>query len=139
MGQLRGRIAVSGLDEPLLHALADVGAPDLRAHLRRALEEPGDAADAALELIGDDAGYVTEVAALFAKAEVDRGPWYLLGQCAGYLVRQGHRVPEIIGRLATSGRGDIGLIAVLALEHAPDLALALVRRALRSRGSDIVA
>ena len=36
VGQLRGRVAVSGLDEPLLHALADVGARDLRAHLRRA-------------------------------------------------------------------------------------------------------
>jgi hypothetical protein len=135
--QVRGRIAVSGLDEPLLHALADAGASDLPAYLRQALEHPGDATVAALELIGDDPGYLPEVASLFAKVEADDSCGDLLDPCAGYLVRQGHRVPEIIGRLATSNRGDIGLTAVLALEYTPDLALALVRRALRSKSSHV--
>jgi hypothetical protein len=132
LGQLRDRIAVSGLDKPVLYALADVGAPDLRVHLRRALKKPGDATEAALDLIGDDAGYVAEAVALFAKLEVDRSPSYCLHPCAGYLLRQGHQVAEIIDRLAASGRSDPGLTAVLALEYAPDRAPALVRRALRS-------
>jgi hypothetical protein len=132
---LRRLAARSGPSGALLHAMIDAGVGDLPAHLRRAIEVPGEATPAALELIGDDPAYVPQVAALFERAGVEAPLSHLRGACAGYLSRVGADAPGVIERLATGPGEDLGLASLLALEHAPGLAIGLVRRALRSRSA----
>ena len=130
--RVRDRIARSGLDEPTLHALRDAAAEDLPAYLHRALERPGDATLAALELVDDDPTYVPDVARLLDQIRADGRAGSLKVSCVGYLAQHGYHPRGLIAWLASPEGGRPGYAAVLALEHAPELAPRLLREALRA-------
>src|SRR5579859_7135817 len=44
-----------------------------------------------------------------------------------FLLRHGHRADEVLALLARAGRIEVGEAVLLALEHAPELALPLIR------------
>src|SRR5207247_4260053 len=47
-----------------------------------------------------------------------------------FLLRHGHGTAEVITSLAKAGRTEVGEAVLLSLEHAPELALPLIRKAL---------
>jgi hypothetical protein len=132
---LRERISSKGLDDESLHALAEAGAADLPDYLREALGRPEAVALAALELIDDDPGYVPLVAELFSRSPEGPLPDLLGGRCALYLARHGHRTRAMLDWLGSPDGRYLGRAVELAIEHAPDMALPLIRRSLRSTTS----
>jgi hypothetical protein len=133
LGRLRRHIAARGPSVEALGGLAAAGAEDLPRHLRRALRRPGDLATFALELIADDAAYLDEAGRLFGlslgRAGSEAG---LDAACvAAYLARHGGDPRPVIAALSERAR-EPAEAALLALEHAPETAPPLLRRALRS-------
>jgi hypothetical protein len=121
-----------------LLALADAGAEDLPAYLVRVLRGAvSGATSSALEIIEqrpDAPTWCPEVYRLLRRLDPSgEAPHpYLLMGCARFLVRHGHQVKQVATVLASVGAYMVGEAALLALEYAPEMALPLFRRALRS-------
>lgn len=118
-----------------LHALADLGATDLDNRVEDALHvQPSGLTSAALEIIErqDDPRWCEPVYALLSRldpaAELPRP--HLWVTSLGFLLRHGHRTEELLAALPKAGGPEVGEAVLLALEHAPGLALPLIRRGL---------
>jgi hypothetical protein len=118
-----------------LQALADLRAPDLDQCLEDALSgPPSGLISAALDVIGqqDDPRWCARVHELFSRVD----PAGQLPQphiwitSLKFLLRHGHRTAEVIAALAKAGRTEVGEAVLLSLEHAPELALPLIRKGL---------
>jgi hypothetical protein len=130
--RLRRHIAARGPCEETLRGLAAAGAEDLPQHLRRALKRRDGLASTGLGLIDGDPAYIAEVSAMFRRAlRNERLRWQAV-ESATYLVRHGDEAREVIARLSEDAR-EPAEAALLALDHAPEMVLPLLRRALRSR------
>ena len=92
---------------------------------------------AALEIIvkQDDAAWCPEVHGLFRRANPDSpAPEpHLWMASLKFLLRHGYRREEVLAALSGAGGYEMGEAVLLALEHAPEVALPLIRRTLRSR------
>jgi hypothetical protein len=126
-------VPFSGADA--LRALADLRAPDLDTRLGDALSgPPSGTVSAALDVIvrRDDPKWCPRLFDLFARVdpagELPRPHIWMTS--LKFLLRHGHRRAEVIAALARAGRTEIGEAALLALEHAPEMALPLVRKGL---------
>lgn len=135
LAAIRRQVDRRGLHRERLHALADAVAEDLPDYVRQALRRPGEATKAALDRVVDLPDYVADVERLVEAILTDEHRWvdHLLVACAEYLARHGRCTRELIETLAGSRVHEFGDAAVLALEHAPDLAPDLLRRALRAK------
>ncbi len=118
-----------------LHALADLHAPDLDECLEDALRgPPSGLISAALDIIGqcDNPRWCVRVYELYSRIN----PAGQLPQphiwitSLKFLLRHGHRTAEMIASLAMAGRTEVGEAVMLSLEHAPELALPLIRKGL---------
>jgi hypothetical protein len=128
------------LDEPYrapdaLQALAELNAPDLDRHLENALRgPPSGETSAALTVIGqqDDPRWCVRVHQLFSRVDpAGQLPEpHIWITALKFLIRHDHRKAEVIAELARAGRTEIGEAILLALEHAPELALPLIRKGL---------
>jgi hypothetical protein len=136
----RMRRAFDRGDEPRLAllALSDLGADDLPLFLTRTLRgEISGATSSALELVEaspDAPAWCPEVFSLFRRLDPNGEaphPW-LWSRCAGFLLRHRHQTETVAAALPLVGSYMVGEIALLAMEHAPEVALKLIRRALRS-------
>lgn len=112
-----------------LFGLADLGAaePSLKSALRSA---PSGLVSAALKIVSqqDDAHWCPNVFALFSRLN-PRGEIplpQLWTMSFKYLLRHGYRREELLNMLPQSG--DLGEAVLLALEHAPQHALPLIRQ-----------
>jgi hypothetical protein len=135
LGSIRTRIAEEGLDDEILHALADAEAGDLPEYVRQALDQKHMISFTAMQLIRDDPSYLPDVARLYSRVSGDPPDDLLAGPCAGYLARHGHRVREMLEWLGSPHGRQAGRAALLAVEHLPEMSLPLLRRALRSTAS----
>jgi hypothetical protein len=120
-----------------LLGLADLGASDRNPSLEQALQgPPSGLTSTALEIIGqrDDAAWCPAVYQLFC--HVDPGGSsplpHLWITSLKFLLRHGHRREEVLAALPRAAGYEMGEGCLLALEHAPELMLPLVRRALLS-------
>jgi hypothetical protein len=118
-----------------LQALADLRAPGLDQCLEVALSgPPSGLISAALEVIGqqDDPRWCARVHELFCRVDpAGQLPQPHIWMTAPkFLLRHGHRTPEVIASLAKAGRTEVGEAVLLSLEHAPELALPLIRKGL---------
>jgi hypothetical protein len=118
-----------------LHALADLRAPDLDQCLEDALSgTPSGLISAALDVIGrqDDPRWCARVHALFSRVDPAGEPPqpHIWITSLKFLLRHGHRSAEVIASLARAGRTAVGEAVLLSLEHAPVLALPLIRKGL---------
>jgi hypothetical protein len=118
-----------------LQALADLKAPDLDGYLETALRGPlSGVISAALGVIGqqDDPRWCDRVHELFCRVDPDgQLPQpHIWMTSLKILLRHGHRKADVTGALAKAGRTEIGEAVLLSLEHAPELALPLIRRGL---------
>ncbi len=112
-----------------LHALGDA-----EPYLRRILGgPPGAAMSAALDLIagGADPRWCEPLFDLLIRT--DPGNDFLRMRCLAFLFRHAHRPQDLRREMARPAEASEGEMALLALEHAPDLALSIFRRALRSK------
>lgn len=118
-----------------LKALADLQAPDLDQCLEDALRGPLiGLVSAALDIIGqrDDPRWCVRVHELYSRVD----PAGQLPQphiwitSLKLLLRHGHHTVEVIASLAKAGGTEIGEAVLLSLEHAPELALPLIRKGL---------
>jgi hypothetical protein len=138
--QRRRRLLQARRDERLasdaLHGLADLGGEGLDAALVEALRGPlCGTTSAALEVIAgqSDPAWCAEVHGLLRRVRPD-GPIpepHLWIESLKLLLRHGHRRQEVLAELPRSGGCAMGEAVLLALENAPELALPLIRRALR--------
>jgi hypothetical protein len=134
---LARRVGEPRYDEVLL-ALDDLDVGILADRLDRALRGPiGEATSTALEIIRrrEDPAWCPAVHGLFRRLDPSgRAPQpHLWIHCLEVLFRHGPRHEEVRAALSSAGETSLGEAALLALEHAPDSALPLFRRALRSR------
>jgi hypothetical protein len=118
-----------------LQALSDLEAPDVNRRIEDALRgPPSGLTSAALNVIGqqDDPRWCVAVHDLFARVDpTARAPQpHLWMTSLKFLLRHGHRATEVVAALARAGRTEIGEAVLLSLEHAPELALPLIRRGL---------
>jgi hypothetical protein len=126
-----------GLTSEALLGLADVGAEELAQALGEALAGPPcGTTSMALEIIGrlDDPAWCPAVDRLFRRVE-PRGPAplpHVWMTSLKFLLRHGHRKEEVLAALPRAAGYQLGEACLLALEHAPELTLPLVRRALLS-------
>jgi hypothetical protein len=118
-----------------LQALADLGAADLDQRLEDALlGPPSGSISAALDIIGqrNDPRWRPRVYALFSRVD----PAGQLPQphiwitSLKFLLRHGYRTAEVLAALPKAGGTEVGEAVMLALEHAPALALPLIRKGL---------
>ena len=118
-----------------LHALADLGAADLESCLEDALHQPPSGlTSAALDVIGRqyDPRWCARVHGLFTRVE-PAGPIpqpHIWITSLKFLLRHGHRTPEVLAALPKAGGTEVGEAVLLALENAPEMALPLIRKAL---------
>jgi hypothetical protein len=125
-----GRATADGL-----FGLAELGDADdqIEAALRGT---PGPMISSALEIIGrqDDPKWCPHVYQLFKRTDPGgRIPEpHVWITSLRFLLRHGYRKEEMYASLRAAGRASIGEAALLALEHAPEHALSLIRRALFS-------
>ncbi len=118
-----------------LQALADLQSPDLEDHLVKALEgPPSGTISAALQIIGrlDDASWCPRVHSLFLRVDpAGQAPspriWIT---SLKFLLRHKYQLDELLPALADAGGTEVGDAVLLALEHAPEMALPLIRKAL---------
>jgi hypothetical protein len=121
-----------------LHALADLGAPELEPALTRTLR--GDVCGTTSAAVGviaarpDAAAWCPELFGLFARLDPAGQPPhpYLWSKATGTLLRHGHGGAGVAAALPRAGSHVVGEAAVLALEWLPAVAPHLLRRALRS-------
>jgi hypothetical protein len=136
-GRLRRDLGAPFIGADALQALADLNAPDLDRHLESALRgPPSGIVSAALGVIGklNEPNWCDSVYALFSRVDPSGQlpqPHVWMSSLK-FLLRHGHRKAEMIAALARAGRTEVGEALLLALEHAPALALPLVRRGLLS-------
>jgi hypothetical protein len=130
-------IGDEGRAHDALWALADLGPADVAPVLADALRgQPGGTTSAALGIIErlDDPGWCPHVHTLFRR--VHPGGQYpqphLWMTCLKFLLRHGHRREELLAALPAAAGAEVGEACLLALEHAPELALPLFRRGLLS-------
>jgi hypothetical protein len=120
-----------------LLGLADLGADELAPALREALAGPPCGfTSTALEIIGrlDDPAWCPAVYELIRRVDPG-GPIpepHLWMASLKFLLRHGHRREEVLAALPRAAGYEMGEACLLALEHAPELMLPLVRRALLS-------
>jgi hypothetical protein len=120
-----------------LEGLSDLGSPMLPEYLKSALQgPPSGTTSAALKVIAasEDATWCRPVHSLWIQVDPG-GPLpnpYIWVTCAELLLRRGHRVDEVCRQLQKADAQTLGEAALLALEYAPEYALTLFRRALRS-------
>jgi hypothetical protein len=125
------------LAPPALRGLADLGAEALPGALAEVLRGPATGlTSAALDIVQrrDDATWCAEVHGLFRRTDPG-GPApqpFLWMASLKFLLRHGHRREEVLAALPRAGGCELGEACLLALEHAPGLALPLIRRALCS-------
>lgn len=118
-----------------LQALADMKAPDLGSRLEDALNgPPSGTISAALDVIGkqNDPRWCPRLFALFSRVD-PAGPLpqpHIWITSLTLLLRHGHRKAEIVAALAGAGGTEVGEAVLLSLEHAPELALPLIRKGL---------
>jgi hypothetical protein len=120
-----------------LLGLADLGAAELPGSLVEALRgSPSGVTSTALEVIvkQDDPAWCPEVYGLFRRMNPDHQPPepHIWMESLKFLLRHGHRREEMQAALPRAGGSETGEAFLLAQEHAPEQALPLVRRALRS-------
>jgi hypothetical protein len=118
-----------------LLALADQGEPDLDQCLEAALSgPPSGSISAALEIIGkqDDPRWCPRLYDLFRRVDPqEQAPNpHIWITSLKFLIRHGHRTSEMFAALPKAAGTEVGEAVLLALEHAPELALALMRKAL---------
>ena len=121
----------------VLEAIADLDHAELPALLERALNaKPSGTTSVALRIIanreGDD--WIKPVYQLFRRVNPngDIPEPHIWKTCAAYLVRHGDFLAEVKKSLKRARRHELAEGALLAMEYAPELALMLFRRALRS-------
>jgi hypothetical protein len=122
-----------------LRGLADVAAPELRSALEEALSRPlSGLTSAALEIIDQlaDPAWSPSVYHLFQQADPEgQIPLpYLWMNAVKFLIRHDYAMAEVLASLPrATGAYAMAEACLLALEHAPELALPLIRRALLSQ------
>ena len=135
--RLRSELGGQGRASDALVALADLGAPELDGFLEESLRRPTGGLDsAALEIIGkrDDPRWCPQVYALFTRLDrkgQEPRPHLWLSSLR-FLLKHRYRTAEVLAALPRAGGSVVGEAALLALEHAPELALPLIRRGLLS-------
>ena len=127
---LRGKVALEGLNDERLFALANAGAEELPELLKRNLSHNG-LADAAIEIIAGDPSWAPQVFELLTR-HPERSSDLPTGLLLDYLARHQHRTREAIEALANSDEPSYDVIIPTAVEHATDLLPAFLREALRS-------
>jgi hypothetical protein len=118
-----------------LHALADLGAANLDQCLLDALRGPPTVAiSAALDIIEqqDDPRWCPHLYTLFRRTDpAQQVPSsHIWITSLRLLLRHGHHTAEVIAALPKVAGTEIGEAVLLALEHAPELALPLIRKGL---------
>jgi hypothetical protein len=118
-----------------LHALADLGAADLDQCLIDALSGPPTGAiSAALDIIGqqDDPRWCPHLYTLLRRTDpAQQAPSpHIWMTSLRLLLRHGHHTADVIAALPRAGGTEMGEAVLLALEHAPELALPLIRKGL---------
>jgi hypothetical protein len=118
-----------------LQALADLGAADLDQCLEDALlGPPSGLISAALDIIGqrDDPRWCPCVYALFSRVDpagqIPQPHSWITS--LKFLLRHGYRTAQLLAALPKAGGTGVGEAVLLALEHAPGLALPLIRKSL---------
>lgn len=133
--RLRRDIGVPFRGADALQALADLNAPDLDKQLDDALRgPPSGLISAALDVVGklNDSKWCVRVHELYSRVD----PAGAIPQphiwitSLKFLLRHGHRTKELVADLAKAGLTEIGDAILLSLEHAPELALPLIRKGL---------
>jgi hypothetical protein len=118
-----------------LHALSDLRAADLDQCLLDALSGPPTGAiSAALDIIGeqDDPRWCPHLYTLFRTTDpAQQAPSpHIWMTSLRLLLRHGHHAAEVIAALPKAAGTEIGEAVLLLLEHAPELALPLIRKGL---------
>jgi hypothetical protein len=136
--QMRQEFDRPGEVKLALLALSDLGADELPDFLTRTLRgDVSGATSTALDLIEASPrahSWCAEVFALWQRVEPKgQAPHpYHWARCSQLLLRQGYHKKEVAASLPLVSGSFVGEIALLALEHAPEVALGLIRCALRS-------
>jgi hypothetical protein len=135
--RLRGEIGGPGQAADALVALADLGAPDLDRTLEESLRgAPSGLVSTALKIVEKegDPRWCPQVYALFTRldSEGQIPQPYLWLSSLKFLLKHGYKTDELLAALPRAGGTEIGEASLLALEHAPELALPLIRRGLLS-------
>jgi hypothetical protein len=120
-----------------LQSLADLGATDLDQCLETALcGPPSGTISAALDIIGkqNDSRWCPSLYDLFRRIDPAKQPPspHIWITSLKFLLGHGHRTSEMFAALPKAGGTAVGEAVLLALEHAPELALPLIRKALLS-------
>lgn len=121
-----------------LLGLSDANASDLAAMIRQALRGPiSETTSSALSLINKQSMpncWCEDVYTLFRRLDphAQLPEPYLWCESISFLLRHGYRAEEIAAALPSVGRQMVGEAALLSMEHAPQHAIELFRRALRS-------
>ncbi len=120
-----------------LQALDDLNAPVLDEELRRILRGPIEGGtSSALKIIQrrDEPAWDPEIYCLFRRLQPSQelSHAYLWGGCLQLMLKHNYRAEELRRSLTRAEGVSIADVALLALEHAPEHALVLFRRALRS-------
>lgn len=136
--RLTTMLSTSAAPADFLRAIADLDISQSRSILESVFhgEPSGTTLSAALEIVHSrpDEDWTDEVFQSFSRINpngVIPEPHILL-TCAEYLLSRQRHVPEVGRKLAAMTHRELGDAAILALEHLPDLARELFRRALRS-------
>jgi hypothetical protein len=133
--RLRRDLHVPFTGADALQALADLKAPDLGPRLEGALSGPSSGTiSAALDVVGklDDPRWCDRVYEVFSRVDpAAQAPQPHIWMTAlKFLLRHGHRKTEMIAALTRADRTEVGEAVLLSLEHAPELALPLIRKGL---------
>lgn len=121
-----------------LVALAEVGDDGISSVLTHALRgEVSGTTSAALEVLvarSDGVAWCPEIERLLQRLNPDGSPPhpYLFVESAKFLLRHTPRALSVLAALSRVGGSMVGEAALLALEYAPELAVGLFRKALRS-------
>jgi len=127
---LRGKVALEGLDEDRLSALANAEAEELPVLLEMNLSHGGYVYPA-VEIIANDPSWCPRVFALLTE-HPERSSNLPTDLLLDYLAHHQHRTRETIGVLANIDQPPYDVLIPRAVEHARDLLPALLRKALRS-------
>ena len=120
-----------------LHGLVDLDGAN--EHLEQAfLREPSALSSAALEIAGenDDGQWCKQIFSLFTRTNLN-GPIpepHVWITSLKYLLKHQHRTGELISAISAFSEVEIGERVLLALEHAPEQALPLIRKGLLTDG-----
>jgi hypothetical protein len=133
--RLRRGLGEQGQAVDALQALADLGTTGLDSCLKDALAGPPTGlVSAALEIIGrqGDSRWCAPVYALFSGVEpAGRLPQpHIWITSLKFLLRHSYRTPDLLAALPGAGGTVVGEAVLLAMEHAPELALPLIRKGL---------